>query len=476
MTLSQACGRAHRRHGAGSRLPGVLFVALAAWLATPAHAQFQPRAATGLTYSDNVARLPQDKRSGAQAAALAGFRFLELNPRWNADVNAGLAYLRYFNDPSATSDSDTLKTISAFGEVSIVPRAISWELLENYGQVALDPFGAIHPADRQNSNYVTTGPNFEIPLGAVDRLDLQPRYSDVRYSQSDNQNNRRGSATAALVHRWSAIRTVSLNYFAEKVEFFKSDLFRDYKLQSAFVTINSMPRRMRFGIDLGATQVDDGVNKDSSTLAALAFARDLGRYSSIQFYGRRAFTDSADAFRFGQGGGGDQILIDQNVQVVAQPYRETYFSLGYNATLPRSTLTVGPYWVDENYLRNDQLARRRYGGRVDMTYVVSPTVRAAGYVAFEKNKTAVRAQDNEDFFVGLSLVRSFAEAVEAELRFERYDRGSNVTPFIENRAILTLSWAPRLRTPPPSPSDMLFDRGRGTNSQPTDRGQTAAPR
>jgi hypothetical protein len=455
-----------------SKARGALLVSMAVCAAGSAHAELQPFAATGVTYSDNVGRLEDDKQSGAQAAAVAGFRFFEVQPRWNADVEAAGTYLRYFNDSTIQDDTDSLGWLTAHGLLSITPRYLSWELIENYGQVASDPFGAIHPADRQNINYATTGPNLTVPVGAVDTFDLQLRYSDIRYSESGAQNNHRNSVNAALVHRWTPIRTIALNYYGEKIQFDGNSTFRDYDLQSAFISVNSTPRRMRIGVELGVTEVDDGWDAERGTLAALAVTRDLGRSSSIQFYGRRAYADSADAFRFGQGGGGgDSVLIDQDVRVLAQPYRETYVSLGYNVALRRTLVTVGPYWVDEDYVQNPDLARRRYGTRADVSYVMSPFIRMAGYIAYEKNSYAIALRDNTDMAVGVGVAHRFTDAAEIGFRFEHYDRNSDATPFVENRVILTLSWTPRRRVAEMAPADVMFNRTRGTNSQPTYRGQ-----
>ena len=434
-------------------------------------AEFQPFASTGVTYSDNISRIEDGEESGAQAGAVAGFRFFEVKPRWNANVEAAGTYLRYFSDDTLEDNSDQLGWLTAQGSFSIMPRYLSWEVLDNYGQVATDPFGSLRPSDRQNINYATTGPNFAFPVGATNRFDVQLRYSDVRYSETKIQNSHRNSVNAGLVHEWTPIRTISLNYYGEQVKFKNDTIFRDYDLQSAFLSLNSTPRRMRIGIDLGITQIDDGTASESSTLAALAISRQIGRVSSIQVYGRRAFADSADAFRFGQGGGEDSVLIDQDVQVLGQPYRETYYSFGYIASLRRSVVAVGPYWVDEKYVRNEALNRRRSGTRADVSYVVSPSVRMGGYVSYEKNKFAGILQDNTDMVFGFALANRITDSLEVGIRLERYDRNSDVNPFVENRAILSASWAPRRRVAEMAPAEVMFNRTRGTNSQPTDRGR-----
>jgi len=435
-------------------------------LATPAtHAdEFLPRAALSTVYSDNINRQAASYGSDTVVTASAGFRYLHESARWHMNVSALGSYAEFLEN---TYDARTLGSGSLLAGVTLVPRYVTWELQDNYGQIATDSFGAIEPTDRQNTNYLSTGPNFTIPLGRS-RLDLQGRYSDVSYEGTDTLNNNRTSGTISLVHPWTDIRTISANLFQQTTKFDHDELFRDYDLRSAFFSLRSTPRRSVYQFDLGITEVDDGLNKSKGTLFGLTYGHQVSASSAIQVYGRRGIADSADTFRFEQGGSTDPLLIDHNVTPRASPYRESRVDLSFVSTRARGAWSVMPYWVDEDYLDNDAFDRSRGGLRTDLSYSLGGTWRFDAYASGEKSTYFDPSFDHTDIQLGLGATKFLSTSIQVSGRFERFDRSGDVDDYTENRVMLLISYAPssRTRNDPTDPTRIL-DRARGTNSQPT---------
>lgn len=426
--------------------------------------EFLPRAAVSTVYSDNINRQSASYGSDTVVTASAGFHYLHESPRWHMNVSALGSYAEFLQD---TYDARGLASASLLTGVTLVPRYVTWELQDNYGQIATDSFGAIEPTDRQNTNYLSTGPNFTIPVGRS-RLDLQGRYSDVMYEGTDTLNNNRTSGTISLVHPWTDIRTLSVNLFQQTTHFDHDELFRDYDLRSAFVSLRSTPRRSVYQFDIGATEVDDGLNKSKGTLFGLTYGHQVSTASAIQLYGRRGFADSADTFRFEQGGSTDPLLIDHNVTPRADPFRETRVDASFVSTRARGAWSVMPYWVDEDYVNNDAFDRSRAGLRADISYALGGTWRFDAYASGEKSTYFDSSFDHTDVQLGLGATKFLTQSIQIVGRYERFDRSGDIDDYAENRVLLLISYAPasRVRNDPTDPTRIL-DRARGTNSQAT---------
>lgn len=452
-----------RRHIAHSGSCGLIFLMMAGTLAAvPATAiEIAPRAGLGITWSDNVNRDALAKESDTVVGAQLGVRLNVESLRWNADVDMAGVHRKFLSD---TYPSSTLGWVLAHASATILPRHLTWEVEDNYGQTATDAFGAIEPDDRQNTNFFTTGPNLRLLFGRLERLEIRARYSDVRYSETEDLDNHRISSSIALVHRWTAIRQISLEGYGERVYFDRDDMFRNYDLRSAFVALRSDGRRMVSELSLGKSQVDDGRTQRNSTLASLALTRQLTGITSIEAYLRRGFSDAADSFRIGQGGA-QQILIDQNVQVVAQPFVETRAELAIVAALSRGSYRLSASAVKEDYRDLATLNRKRIEIDARANYAWPSLLRTDIFATFSRGSYELSAQDTRDVSFGLALVRPLQGGLDALLRFERYDRSSDINPFDENRVVLALTWNPPPRGGAGRPVRNIFDRVRGTNSQ-----------
>lgn len=423
--------------------------------------EIAPRAGLGITWSDNVNREALARESDSVVGAQLGVRLNVDSPRWNADIDLAGVHREFLSD---TYPSSTLGWALARVSATILPRYLSWEVEDNYGQTATDAFGAIEPDDRQNTNFLTTGPNLRLSFGRLERLEIRARYSDVRYSETEDLDNHRVSASAALVHRWTAIRQISLEGYSERVNFDREDLFRNYDLRSAFVALRSDGRRTVAELSLGKSRVDDDRAQRNSTLASFALTRQITGITSVEAYVRRGFSDSADSFRIGQGGA-QQVLIDQNVQVVAQPFVETRVELAMVAALSRGGYRLSASSIKEDYRDLATLNRKRTEIDARANYAWPSLLRTDLFATYSRGSYELSAQDTRDMSFGLAFVRPLQGGLDAILRLERYDRSNDINPFDENRVVLALSWNPPTRGDARRPARDVFYRIRGTNSQ-----------
>jgi hypothetical protein len=419
-------------------------VLAAGLLALPCAAEsydLTPRIALSSLFSDNVARSATNKRSDDVLVGQAGFEFRSLTPTLDADLTASDQYY-YFVDH--TLPSQQLPNVIGDGTWHIIPEYFAWTLEDEYGQVATEPFEALSPGDRENTNYATTGPSFVIPVGARTRLNVEGRYSDVYYSVSDIGNTRI-DGSAALEYLFSPLHRVSINYDREQVNFKHSDLYQNYVEQSVFGRFDENVRLMSVRVDAGATEVSTGTAHDWEPLAAATVYREVGAYTTVGLEVQRQVSDAADSFRNGElnavFSGSDINVIRTAATFVGQTY-----SAFVTMERPRGSLRLYLYRDDETYQSLSIFDRKITGadflGSLNLTSRDLLTAELQYEHDDNENGADVAA------YTGLSL--ELAHLITPSLRIaasvERYMRRSAFEgPFDEDRIGLTLRYQPAPR-------------------------------
>jgi hypothetical protein len=449
--------------GLGRACIGVL-AGVALVLPLPASAsELAPSAAVGVIYSDDVNR-QASKLHDEVVSAEAGLRYLNNGSLWDADIDGRVSYFDFLQ---GTYGSQTLGWGAAQVDVVPIPRMLAFELQDNYGQVATDPFGALEPADRQNVNYLTVGPDFAMPLFRADELDLQGRYSKVNYSRETGLSSDRYAGAAAFVHQMTAIRAVSLNVDDQRTNFNDSTAFPSYDERSAFVSITSLPRRSRYELDAGVTQIADGSGTHSTVLLGLGALRNLSATETVQLFVRHGFQDAADSFRFQQRSNPALLAQDANIEAVATPYRETRADASLDSVRPRGAISVGLYWIDDHFLGNSALDRRDYGAYGDIGFTLTPELRFDSYVSYEQDRIRSLPGADGNLTASVGLLRQIGRSLELAVHATRYSIRGAAASFNEDRVELSLAYAPPLRGELAAPlRPTFFDLSRGTMGRP----------
>ncbi len=137
-------------------------------LISAAVAMSQAHAATlmtldlGVEHTDNAGRSEVDPQSESIGTAGLGLDIDTQRPRLSAEVGANLDYRRYLDD---TFDPEVVGGVDANLGFALIPERIVWILEDNYGQISNNRLVADSPDNRQDFNYLSTGPDITLPLG-----------------------------------------------------------------------------------------------------------------------------------------------------------------------------------------------------------------------------------------------------------------------------------------------------------------------
>src|SRR5687767_2081147 len=148
----------------GRRLLRVIAVAVAAALPALAAGEIIPEVSVNWTGSDNVQRSTVDPDSGTQTLARAGLDYFANRPTWNLQARAAAERVFYTGQ---NEEQDSRYALYFRSEFLLLPERITWEVLDDLGLVATDPFGELNPSDLQKANLFSTGPNFFVPMGVT---------------------------------------------------------------------------------------------------------------------------------------------------------------------------------------------------------------------------------------------------------------------------------------------------------------------
>ena len=75
-------------------------------------------------------------------------------------------------------------------QYSLIPERLTWVLRDDFRQATLDAFTPVAPNNRQNMNYLATGPDLYLRLGGTAFLNASARYADAYYQTSPFDSTR----------------------------------------------------------------------------------------------------------------------------------------------------------------------------------------------------------------------------------------------------------------------------------------------
>jgi hypothetical protein len=330
----------------------------------------------GVRYTDNVGRVDVDEQSETIGIAGLRFAFDVDRPRLDGRAAADLRYQEYFDN---TFDADINGGLDGLLSFAFVPERFLWVVQDNFGQVSRNRRVADNPANRQDINFFSTGPDLTLPLGSRTSFQVSGRWSD-EYFEDGNQGSTNLSGSVGLVQQVSTAITVSANgsYFSE--DFDSDELFVDYDVTQAFLRLQLTGARTTLSLDGGASRLeqDGGSTKSESALVRLELTRLVGARSSFRLAAGTTPSNTAQTFRRDQELGGVDVGPDAAV-VVGDSSQADYAYLTFTTDWGRSAFTTTLSARSEDHEVFDEFNRDQYRATLtytrDLTHNVSMDVR-----------------------------------------------------------------------------------------------------
>lgn len=413
--------------------------ALGLWV-LPASADVEIAVEAGLGYSDNVTRATTAPVE--ETIATAGLD-LEVNHdrnRFDAEVALSLDYFHYLDD---TYDSEIVGTANADLRFALIPGRFNWRLQDSFGQVVGDPFAPVTPENRENINYISTGPDLLLNVGQAGRLRLFGLYSLTDYERSDLDGDRT-LAGVSFLRGLSSASEFGLNAVTETIRYDASDAL-EYERRSVFLSYQRDAGRTNLTSELGYIWQEPAVGEDSGgALVRISLARELTASSSLSLTLGTQFTDAADALRSsldGGGGGG----LGQQYTAVAEPFENQFASVAWTYVRNRTSLNLGGGIRKDDYETLDLFDRTSTHFDASVVRRISPRLSAGISASLLEDDFDATGFTAEELRVGATLDWQLGRTVFLGLSYDRFDRDGDdsLGTYEENRAFLRLTYRPR---------------------------------
>ena len=420
----------------------ILVVGLLTTSLANGQSQFEAEFRAGLGGSDNLQRVGNGDSGDTIATGGFTFAWLQETARAEIELRSEFDYLEYLDD---TFSSEWIGGLTALFDFTLIEDRLSWSLEDNFGQLAVSPFEAISPDNRQDLNFLTTGPTLSLLGGSRNELDLDFRYSNIDYEILDSDHERT-SGNLRLGRVLNRDNVVSLNLGNERIEFDEEALFPPIDIRLAFLRFERVRSRSRFTLDLGYNEAETGGTEDDGFLARFEWAIEPATTRSLVFSGGSEFSNQADLFRLGQAGAANLTttapLVDTN-----EPFLNNYFSTELSLRRARYETVAGLRWSQEDYKSGLNLDRDIGRAFLNIRRDVTRTlfVGAEGSVEIIDYRYLDQKEDNTA--AGLEFGYRITEYLSLSLQYRYFDREVTApalgVSFTENRGFIVLAHRPR---------------------------------
>jgi len=290
---------------------------------------------TGVLYTDNVKRTASDAESATLGTAGIDLHARRTDERLSYRADSDVTYVDYLD---AHLPNQEIGTFDGAISYAFVPERLRWVAEDNFGQTRVDNLSPAAPQNRQNVNWVSTGPEANLRLAQSVFAQVSARYGHEQYETSPFDNDR-VIGEVRLVRESDARTRFGVGISSEHVDYENGrQTGGDYDLNEALGLYRVSSERTRLDIEAGYAKIDqDDASKDDPVVRIQA-SRLVSSYSTlhvsvVQEYSTSALHSLGD-IELSPIVSGDYVLGQSN------PYRLRVARLGWTSQWARTRLEL----------------------------------------------------------------------------------------------------------------------------------------
>jgi len=410
----------------------------------------------GVGETDNVNLTHSDKISQTLAVADADLDIDQQRRLFSVDAKGTFSYLDFLE---GAYSPELIARFDGIARAVLIPGTLLWVLQDDFGQAQVDPFSPVVPSNRENINYVSTGPDLHLRLGAVGFVDMSGRYARTEYQVSpfDSELLLGSIAVGRFLSTGSSI---SLDGSAQRVLFSDTLLNNDYTRTSAYGDFEAQGLRTDLSANLGVTKVTQGTEPLTGPLAKLKLSRKLSAAAKLTLTVGRDITDASTSFSSLQSGaistigtvggaGATGAVSTAPAPQTTGNYTVTYSSLNWQYIRNRTTVSASGQWEKDLYDGQPLLDLTRETAQLSFERQLNRHFSAQLLGSLYRSDYTHTDYAETDGFLGFGI--TFREQKGLEIRL-RYDHESRIASGIgagsnnaTNLVFLTVGYRPKPR-------------------------------
>lgn len=418
---------------------GMLSLVAVASFAGARAAELGTEFSTGIAVSDNIARTAGNTTNETISLVGLVLDLSESTRKLDASLNVDLTYMNYLDNTFA---DEIVGGGDLNVDLTLVDERLSWTVEDNFGQQLGDPFASTNPGNRENVNYLTTGPTLTLPLSSRNSIGLDLMYSAVNYEVRPF-DNKGGLVALRLDRQISRGRTLSLNGRARNINYEGESLAPDIDILETYLRFAGDDNRGNFNVDIGLTELSVANGKSSGLLVRANWLRQVSPFATLNASASSQYSEQGDLFRYSQGRS-VPFALTQNIDGFGNAFRNYAVDVDYALNRERSRLRFGVGWRQEDYqlgfARDRDILRATFFVERDVTRNIFVNV---GLRLFNRAYKYIDREDT-DTRASMSIGYRFGPAFRADVEYNYVRRKSTnaIDEYRENRAILNLTYVP----------------------------------
>jgi hypothetical protein len=392
----------------------------------------------GVGETNNVALLPTNPVSQTLAIADLDFALKEQSLRLEADLKGDFSYVDYLQHAYG---GQLLGRFDGIGYLALLPE-LRWVLQDDFGQAQVNPFLPNTPANLENVEYVSTGPDLSLRLASTGFLNVSARFARTDF-QTSPFNSNRVFASLSWGDNLSAGSSLALDGNVEDVLYENTTLNTDFKRYSLFGHYELHGATNDLVLKAGATSVSESGASNSGPLLKLLLKHKLSAASNLALTAGRELTDAATSFSLLQSGaiGG---ITTAPAPLTAQTYTATYSAVTWDFQRNRTSLAVSGRWEQDHYPGEPADDNSRSGGEFNVDRKLSRALSAQLLGSLYYTDYSASRFTARDTLLGAALTLREGRGLEFKLRYNHQARagGGIGQSYTENVGFLTIGYRP----------------------------------
>ena len=373
----------------------LVFIAGLLALNNPVYAlQVEPGAAAGLEYTNNAALTPNHEDDDWIATSSLGVRINQSDGPITSNTNASLAYENYINNTYGNKYYFNLNSTNVW---EMIRNRFDWNIEDFYSQTPVDSINADTPANIQNTNVFSLGPNIYFPISGRQKLTLSPLYQNYSYGDTDTDNQQYGMDANWLYQLYPTTR-VGIDGGMTKVKYANSDKNPDYTIDTVNGIISVTRARSEYTLNAGGTYIRRDVLDNASGLTGnLTWLYKLTGHSSARLYLASELTDTSAGYY------DSQVNPDNGSYSNEQASSDVLRNNVGRLTLERQSSTLsarvwGEYRDLDYKVAPDDRKVQEFGTALD--YHISPLLTTGLYGEYNRTKQTSDSRLDKQYAIG----------------------------------------------------------------------------
>ena len=398
-------------------------------------------AMVSISHYENILRVNTPVDSELSESLRVGLMFSDDTADLTTELVAEYEVIDYRNNSVDDQNVGHLNSILLW---KISPEYFEWYVSDIFTQTSIDSTLSDTPSNRQDANAFSTGPNYSIRFNQRYMMDLQLRYNNIYFEQSDYDNNR-VTANVSMMYDVNSLIDVSLSLNSQAVDYDNNTINDNYNRYDLFARLEYIRGLNTVDIELGNTSIDlDNDSRINETRYRLSVDNRRSSNSGIQLQAIRQVDDTSSSLLEVESSGADQYAINTSGSDV---YTTTENRLIYTKAFHIGEFILSLYRTKVDYRELNTQDQDVKGVTVMNTIDTSRSSRVALGVSRLDIVYDYSVPDRVDSYSSYSIRYTYTARrnIDLDLGFESISNNSNsdVYSYDDNIIMLSLIYSTR---------------------------------